>query len=85
MSREHPNDVLSWPADIPPVTDVIACDLDRMVATLTNGRDVPITNLFNGYGQEVADWDDAVVFVCGSDADKWFCCHTENYAPGEKH
>lgn len=45
--------------------DIQALNIPARLALLTDGRTVPITNLYDAAGDETEDACDAVVFVCG--------------------
>jgi hypothetical protein len=51
--------------------DVHTLNVSGRQAILTDGRVVPITNLFDACGEETDDLDEAVSFVCG-EGDEWF-------------
>jgi len=51
---------------------VVAFSLVGMWATLDNGAQVPVTNMFDAAGQDTEDPDLCVTFVAGSDAEKWY-------------
>lgn len=51
--------------------DVEAVNLAGRFVLLTDGRTVPITNLFDGHGDETAELDDVVSFVAG-EGQQWF-------------
>lgn len=46
--------------------DIQALSLPQRLAFLTNGATVPITNLFDAWGDETDDLASAVSFVCGA-------------------
>lgn len=52
------------------------------LALLSDGTTVPITNLFDGDGDETDDPDEAVSFVAG-DGDRWFTGLVSDYAEVE--
>lgn len=46
--------------------DIQALSVPRRLAFLTDGSTVPITNLFDAWGDETDDASEAVSFVCGA-------------------
>lgn len=60
--------------------DVSSANLTKRIAVLTDGRVVPVTNLFDDEGNEVSDPDDAASFVCGEGA-TWLACAVGNFDP----
>lgn len=44
---------------------VVAVDFGNMSADLSDGRTLPITNLFDAEGEETKDWRETDRFVCG--------------------
>ena len=43
--------------------DVAAVDLVRKLATLTDGREIPIVNVFDLHGSETRDLDDMAAII----------------------
>lgn len=48
------------------MTEIQALSLTQRLAFLTDGSAVPITTLFDAWGDETGDLADAVSFVCGA-------------------
>lgn len=46
--------------------DIQALSLSQRLAFLTDGSAVPITNLFDAWGEETDALEQAVSFVCGA-------------------
>lgn len=53
-------------------------------AILSDGSTVPVTNLFDGDGEETNDPDQAVTFVAG-DGDRWFAGLCADYEEVRTH
>lgn len=52
--------------------EVVAVNVERRLAVLSNGAHVPVTNLIDGHGDEA---DEAVSFVAGPGPDgEWWAC-----------
>ena len=48
----------------------VACVNRKLrVAIMEDGQELPVTNMFDGFGEETDDVDDAVSCVAGPDAD----------------
>lgn len=58
--------------------DVSSANLTKRIAVLTDGRVVPVTNLFDAEGNDVTEPDDAVSFVCG-EGSTWLACAVEDF------
>ena len=50
---------------------IVAINQGQRFAVLDDDRIVPITNLFDAYGDETEDFDQACSFVAGADRE-WF-------------
>ena len=54
------------------MTRIVAFSLTGKWAELDDGRQVPLTNMFDADGGETHDPDLCDMFVAGSDATQWF-------------
>lgn len=58
---------------------VHAINLKAKLAVLSDGRMVPITKMFNAYGQQVVKWRKATRIVCGIDGVGWFTDYVASF------
>jgi hypothetical protein len=64
--------------------DIQALSVPQRLAFLTDGSTVPITNLFDAWGDETDDLADAVSFVCGAGR-MWFSDRLDQYQTVRVH
>lgn len=62
----------------PAELDVEAVNLAGRIAVLTDGSSVPVTVMFDSWGDETQDAARCVTFVCGA-GDLWFSCRRDDF------
>lgn len=57
---------------------VTAVNLRQMLATLSDGTCVPVTEMFDQHSELTVSPDDCVVFICGR-GNTWFAKFTDSF------